>query len=519
MLIAAITVLARATGFVRTAVFGRTVGATCVGTVYQTVNTVPNIVFDIVAGGLLSALVVPILAPALHRGDLREASRIASALLTRVLAVLVVGAIVVVVLAGPITRALLGEHACPGATGLGTRMLLVFAPQLLFYGVGVVLGGALQAAERFGWPAIAPLLSSLVVVAAYLIYGATAGIGTSIAGLSRSSELVLSVGTTLGVVVLALSQWPSTVRLGLRLRPAWRLPTDVAPTVRRAAVAGAATLAAQQLATVVMLRLANSGTAAGTVVVVTLAQAVYLLPWSVFAVPVATAVFPRISAAWQAEDRSRARSLSATAVKAVLALAAVGSAALMAAATGIADLLLDRGEPARAEFAPTIVWFTAGLIGWSLVALLARLLYATRAVGRAAAAQVVGWLVAIGADIVLAVLLPQHQRAPALAAGNAIGVTVAAALLVVAARRIGVLTRVRGAALDLARTLTAGAAGAVVGWLLRGAVTGDGAVAALARTVVCATAALLVSVGVLLLLDRSLVGLARRSVRRSETVA
>ena len=57
-------------------------------------------------------------------------------------------------------------------------MLVVFAPQVVFYGLGVVLGGALQAAERFTWPALAPLLSSATVIAAYLIYGALAAPGT-----------------------------------------------------------------------------------------------------------------------------------------------------------------------------------------------------------------------------------------------------------------------------------------------------------------------------------------------------
>ncbi len=515
-LIAGITVVARVAGFARTAVFGRAVGADCVGSVYQTVNTVPNIVFDIVAGGLLSALVVPILAPALHRADRPTASRIVSALLTWALLILAAAATVIAVLAGPITRALLGAHQCAGADSLGIRMLVVFAPQLLFYGVGVILGGALQAAERFTWPALAPLLSSLVVVAAYLTYGALSGPSVSPAKLPRSSELVLSVGTTLGVVVLGACQLPAALRLGLRIRPSLRFPAGVAGPVRRAAAAGAAALAAQQVATIVMLRLANSGTVAGTVVVMTLAQAVYLLPWAVLAVPVATSVFPRLSAAWDGDRFDEARGLGHRSMKAVCALAAIGTASLVSSASGIADLLLDRHAAARSQFAPAIAAFAVGLIGWSLVALLARTLYATRHVRTAGAAQVLGWLVAIGAAIALSAALPTAHRAVALALGNAIGVSVAAAALFVGCLRIDVL-RLSSLA-DVARAIVAAALGSVAGWSVRGLVAGDGTAAALVRTVLTGVVGFLVAAVVVTALDRTIMATVRQ-LRRPASVA
>jgi putative peptidoglycan lipid II flippase len=75
-------VLARAAGFARVIVFARTVGPSCLGDTYFTANTVPNIVFDIVAGGALSSLVVPLIAPAAVAGDRDTVGRTASALLT-----------------------------------------------------------------------------------------------------------------------------------------------------------------------------------------------------------------------------------------------------------------------------------------------------------------------------------------------------------------------------------------------------------------------------------------------------
>jgi len=80
--IAVITVAARVVGFLRILVFARTVGPSCLGDTYYTANTVPNILFDLVAGGALASIVVPVLAGPVDRGDRAAADRTSSALLT-----------------------------------------------------------------------------------------------------------------------------------------------------------------------------------------------------------------------------------------------------------------------------------------------------------------------------------------------------------------------------------------------------------------------------------------------------
>ncbi len=195
-LIAAITVVARLAGFLRTFVFARTVGSSCVGVVYQTANTVPNIVFDIVAGGTLTALVVPLVAPHLATGDRQAAGRTVSALLSWAIVSLCAVGLLIFAFSGPITRLLLGPQPCAGADDLGRRMLIVFAPQVVLYGCAVIVAGTLQAAERFSWPALAPLMSSLVVIGAYLAFNAMKTGNGIAASLPTTAELVLSVGTT-----------------------------------------------------------------------------------------------------------------------------------------------------------------------------------------------------------------------------------------------------------------------------------------------------------------------------------
>jgi putative peptidoglycan lipid II flippase len=501
--IAVLTVLARLAGFARTAVFSRAVGPSCVGSVYQTANAIPNIIFDVIAGGTLAALVVPVLAPAMAADRRADVDHVVSALLSWTLVVLLPVAVFIAALAGPIVRLLLGENVCPAAVSLGTRMLVVFSVQVVFYGIGIVLGGVLVAGERFTWPALAPLLSSLIVIVAYLWYGALGGTGRTAAGLPRDAELVLTVGTTLGVVVLALCQVPAVLNSGVRWRPTLRFPDGIAPRVRVAAIAGAATLASMQISTAVMIRLANEDTPTGTLVVLVLAQTVYLLPWAVLSFPIATASFPRLAAAWEADQRAEYRDRLATATRIVIAVSAAGAALLVAAAVPARVLLLAKGAHSADQFAPAVYAFALGLVGWSLVAVLARALYAARATAASAAAQVSGQVVVIVADVLLSVALPAHNRAFALALGNSIGVVVAMAALVGVAVRRGLLD-VGPVGRHLATASVAAVAGALAGWLV-GSQAGASVAGAVLLAAAASVVAVLVFAGVLFVTDRNVV--------------
>ena len=453
--IAAVTVAARVVGFGRTAVLTHAVGVNCLADTYTVANAVPNVVFEVVAGGALASLVVPVLAPAVAAGDRETASRTTSALLTWTLLVLVPVALLGVLAAPLLVRALLSDQpACgPAALEVGTGMLRVFLPQVVLYGLAVVLTGVLQAHRRFLGPALAPLLSSLVVAGAYVLY-ALRGRST-LEALPAGQELVLSLGTTLGVAVLALSLLLPLRGTGLRLRPSLAFPPGVAGRVRALALAGVAGLAAQQLAQVVALRLAARSPAGPTVF--TVSTTLFLLPWAVLAVPVATSAFPRLSAA---SGRAYA-DLARRSLRAVLVLSLGGAALLHAVAVPVARLLTPTQDAARAgDLVQAVQAFAPGLAGYGLLALLARALYA-RGDGRSAAVgTVAGWLAVAAADVVL-VLGTDLRPATALGLGNAVGMTVAAALLLAALRR-----GVPAALVGTARTGGVAVAGAALAALL-----------------------------------------------------
>ncbi len=507
-LIAVLTLLSRVVGFGRWFVFAAAVGSTCTGTAYQAANTVPNVLFEVVAGGALAASVVPLLAGPVLSGDRAEADRTASGLLTWSVLALVPLAVLLAALAGPVAG-LLGRAGCPDQSAQTARMLVVFAPQVALYGVGVVLSGVLQAHRRFVAPALAPLLSSLVVIGAYGGYGHLAN-GRQGTGWvpSRGTELVLSLGTTLGVAVLSLPLLLPTRRAGVRLRPTLRLPSGVAARARRLALAGLAGLVAQQVVVLTALLL-TTRRGAGTINVYTYVQAVYLLPYAVLAVPIATAAFPRLSERAAAADAAGYASTFSRSTRLVVLAAAAGAAVLAAAAPAVAQVFTavdasrsggpggGPGAAALAGFADALTAFAPGLVGLALIAHLGRGLFAAGCVRWAALSTAGGWLLAAALSVVLVGVFADGAAASLLALGvaSSIGMTAAGVAVLVGAARLEVGgARPDGVLLGVPRALltalVAGSVAAVAGrWVTDALLTGSAVPTALVAGVTGAVAA------------------------------
>ncbi len=457
--IAVLTVVTRLAGFIRTLVFAGAVGSTDLGDIYQTANTIPNIIFEIVAGGALAVIVVPLLAGAVAGGDRRRLAEIASALLTWTVLLLIPLAILLAVFATPVVSLLAGD-ATPQAIQVGSRMLRVFAVQMPLYGVGIMLAGVLHAHHRFTWPVLAPLLSSVTVIGAYLLFAAVDGPGTDVAAVTPAGELILSVGTTLGVVVLTGCLVIPVRALGIRLTP--RLALGAETRRRAVALAGGAavTVAAQQVAAAYLIRLANGGPD-GSLVLFALAQAVYLLPWSVLAVPLSTPVFPVLAAAAEAGDAPRFDATLARTTRAIVLAAGLGAAGLIGLAPALGRILsaVTATHPPAETLTDAIVAFAPGLIGFSLFALFNRALNAAGEAGRASVAAVTGWAFTVAAAFVLAAAMPAADRVLALAAASSVGMTVLGAAMVATIGR----RRSAAARAGFPRTLLVSLGGAMVG--------------------------------------------------------
>ena len=474
-MIGVITVLARVVGFGRQVVFAHTVGTTCLGTAYTTANMVPNIIYDIVLGGALSSVVVPVLAGPAGRagaGAGVAAKQIASALLTWTVVLLVPVSAVVAVAARPIVSVLLGDaDGCPRAdlAGVGARMLIVFAPQVLLYGLAVVLYGILQSHRRFGAPALAPLLSSLVVVGAYAGFGTVGGAYVNrLHALPPAAEYLLSGGTTLGVLALVLTAVVPAWRLRIGLRPTFRFPAGVGARVRRLAIAGVLTLVAQDASVAVVIVLANRYGSPGALVIYGFAWAVFVVPFAVLAVPIATSTFPELSATSEAVSTAAAPggapadgfdATAAASTRAVMLVSWLGAAALVGARFPLARVFESHAASSASMLAIALAAFAPGLVGYGLSTNLSRILYALGRNRAPALAMSIGWLLVIVADLLIVPFVPPPRVVPALGVGTSVGLTVAGVALLVLVRR----ERGAAALAGVPRAFLAGLAGCAAG--------------------------------------------------------
>src|SRR5580693_403068 len=344
MLIAGLTIVSRILGLVRTLVFSQTIGADCLGTSYVTANQVPNLIYELVLGGALTSAMVPVLARSAERADADPAEKalvgqITSALLTWSVVILVPLSLVIVGVAGPIASLLnpanVNAH-CPRGDMIATTtsLLEVFAPQALLYGLSVVLYGLLQAYRRFAGPTIGPAISSLVLIAAFLGFVPLAK-GLPLARLPLQAELVLSVGTTLGVAALVLVGVLPTWRLHLRLRPTLRFPAGVARRSGGLALVGVVELITIDLATLVAIALANGRGATGAIVIFNYAAQVFNTVAAVLALSVVISAFPVLSA----RDGPVFARTCAGSTRAVLLMSWLGAAVIAAVAAPTAHVL------------------------------------------------------------------------------------------------------------------------------------------------------------------------------------
>lgn len=437
------TLASRLLGFLRWVVQAATVGSGAMAGAYSSANQIPNVFYEVVVGGALAGTVVPLLAGAIAHGQREKVRETASGLLGLTLAVLVPLAVLMALFAEPLAQLLVTSDTRMGADKAaivywgGSHQLVVaflrmFALQIPLYGLGVVLTGVLQAYNRFTWPALAPIFSSLVVMLTYGIYGALID-----AGHYAQAVLTLGWGTTAGVAALSLPLlWP-VHRLGLGLRARLRLPAGNFTQLRSLAGAGIAALIAQQISVLTVVAVARRYGSAGTIAIYQYTQAIYVLPYAVLAVPLATVVYPQLAARLAAKHVSReTKDLIANSTALVTLAACVGAGALMLGAPVAQQVF---GLITTVDYmGAALVAFAPGLVGYALIYQLTRVLYVLDAARSAALATCLGWLVVAGASWVFSANAKGSAVLVYLGAASSAGMSLAGvALALVLARRVG----------------------------------------------------------------------------------
>lgn len=432
-LVAVLTLVSRLFGFARWLGQATWVGADFVGNAYASANQIPNVIFEVVVGGALASITVPLLAKAISAELRDEINSTASALFTWTLTLLVPLGIVLFlgadVIAGWLPVSVGSDAAAQNM--LAAMFLRIFSPQIPLYGVAVVLGGVLQAHHRFAWPAIMPALSSVVIITAYAVYGSLAAANPR----DFAALQVLGWGTTLGAVALSIPLFIPVHQLGIRLRLTWKMPREQFLKALELGAYGIGALLAAQGYMLATLFLTRWGGVVGTINVFQYAQAIYMLPYALFTFPVATVVFPLLTKQFAAREEAEVRRLATSSTALVAGLSMLGVAGLVAIAPAMAAIFSWNKPIPGLQTA--ILAMAPALVGYALLYHLSRVFIATDHAKHSFWAAVVGWTVAAAGGWLLIVILAPGRgdginTLLALGLGNAIGMSAAGLYLLVA---------------------------------------------------------------------------------------
>lgn len=509
----ALTLLSRVTGFARVVVVAAVLGTSYLGNVYQSANAVPNILFELFAAGALQSVLVPIMVDAVDRHRSSDAEETAGVVLGAMLGIL--GAIVAAgMVAGPlIMRMLVSGVEDPtvrdAQVALGTFLLWFFLPQVLFYALNLVATAVLNARNRFVLPVFAPTVNNVVVIATYFVFAILRDGKPPSLDLTTAEKLVLALGTSAGVVAFCLVPVAGLWRSGFELRPRFKRHHPVLGRLARDGFWAAGFLALAQLLLVVVLVLANR--VEGGVVVYQLAFVLFMLPNSLFAVPVFTTAFPTLTRSERAGDLPAFAHEVGRSTRSITFLTLASAGALVALALPLAELVA-RGNASTqvSEIAAAISTFALGLPAYSMVLFLTRVSYAY---GDARTPTLVNLAVAVVGTVAMwsmVAVADEGSTVAAIGLGFSLAQLVGAGslALVVRSRLHRQAVRVPGLVAPMARSLVSTAFGALSGWIAGRAVLGlsDGSSVSALVAVLAVGAGGLVLVAVTLTVQWLLVG-------------
>lgn len=377
LVMAVATLVSRATGFVAKVVLLAVLGVGVANDAYTLSNTLPNIVFELLIGGVLTSVAIPLLSRA--RSDPDGGELYTQRLMTAALVGLLAATALAIAAAPLLTRAYLGGKTVVDID-LADHLAVLLLPQILFYGLAALFGAILNTKEKFGVPAWAPVANNIVVIAVGIGFVLTwpPNGGGALTGLSTAQVLFLGLGTTAGIVVQALVMIPALLRSGFRFR--WRWGGD-----RRMLEAGQLLLWAvayvlvSQAGYIVLTNIA--GDIVGGVTVYTFASLLFQLPYGIIGVSLLTAIMPRMSRHAAGGDIAAMKSDAALANRlSIVALTPI-AAGMVVLASSLAILITLYGRVSLADtvvVGGTLAALTLGLVPFAMTLVQMRVFYAMK---------------------------------------------------------------------------------------------------------------------------------------------
>jgi len=430
------TLASRASGLIRVLVLAWVLGFTPLADAYNLANTVPNMLYDLVLGGILSATFIPVFVERLALDGERRAWRSISSVVTAATIALVIASVLTFLLAPEIIRAftVLGGRT-PGRSSaqlaleqsVATSLLRWFSPQILFYGLIGIGSALLNVRHRFSAPAWAPIANNVVCIIVLVWFHAVDPVPT-LTGVAGTSTLAwLGIGTTIGVAVQALMLLPSMSRADLwRLTPRLDLKDPALRAIARLGSWTFGVVLANQASLYVVLALAFGIGGSGPVSAYTYGWSFMQMPYAVVVVSVLNALTPRLAAlATNRDHREFAKRLGLGMRQSLVIIIPV-AAMLVVLAQPIVAVLLNHGNAQYSLKSGTVLAvLAAGLPGFTAFQV------AIRGLQSMQHASDTFWLYLFqnGSTIALALLIGRHSLG-GLCASVAISYLVAAVLAI-----------------------------------------------------------------------------------------
>lgn len=375
------TALSRLLGLVKAIMLVYAIGQTASlsADAFANGNALPNMIYYLVLGGMLQAVLVPQIVAESKAADGGQGY------INKILTLMSVGLALITtlaVLASPWLVRVFAVSWSDEQLALATAFAYLCLPQIFFYGLYAVLGEILNARSVFGPFTWAPVLNNVVAILGLAIFIALFGSDPAgeraLSAWNPAGILVLAGSATAGIAAQALVLFLWWKKAGLRFRPDFRWRgMGLAKTARLAGWAFG-TVIALQISSLVTTNIVNTASGEGPAqLAVQNAWLVFTMPHSVFAVSIGTAYFTRLSDAGQSGDLLRFRKEFSDSTQLILLVMSAATALMIALAPYASEVMqYGASEEQIALFAHLIQAYALGLVGYSMMFVVNRVFFA-----------------------------------------------------------------------------------------------------------------------------------------------
>ena len=414
---AAGTLGSRMTGFLRTLVQNAALGAAGIASAYNLSNTLPNVVYNLALGGILTSVIVPLIVTAARR-DTDRGAAYDQRMFTLITLALLAVTLVATALATPIVHLYSGSEIKGSTQHLAIIFALFFIPQIFFYGVSSLIGAILNSRGSFAAPMWTPIVNNIVVIAVLALYIAIGGLHKTPGTITGTDVALLGFGTTLGIVVQTIALVPALRRVGFRWHPRVDFRRSEVSEIGRMGGWMFGYIAATQVAFLVTTKIAGD-TATG-ITDYNYAWLLFQLPYAVVGISVITALLPRMSTHATERRLGLVRQDFSSGVRLAATIVVPCSLVLAVLGPRLGEVFFGHGDTHVLEaryMGVVFAVFCLGLLPYMIFQLQLRVFYSMHDSKTPALIGLVTMTVNIAANLVAYAVLPRHDLVAGLGAG------------------------------------------------------------------------------------------------------